>query len=89
MTNPFSNTYKIVEHSNLDGAKEYFVEYGNLLFHNWLLKSGELCEFYHTAKHCGGNFKSLDAVKQAIRIHQEEVLNKRLSKITTKTIARI
>ena len=88
--NPFSNTYKIVERSNLDGETKYSAEYGNFLCRSVLDVRGQLFDDYDFLKAFGsGETKTMKEVKFAIKSHQEKLLTKRLSKITTKTIARI
>lgn len=88
--NPFSNTYKIVEHSNLNGETKYSVEYGNFLCRRVLDVSGKLFNDHIFLESFGsGETKTMDEVKLAIKRHQENLLNQRLAKITTKTIARI
>ena len=90
MTNPFSNTYKIVEHSNLNGETKYSAEYGNFLCRRVLDVRGQLFDDYIFLEAFGsGETKTMEEVKLAIKSHQEKLLDKRLAKITTKTIARI
>lgn len=86
--NPFKYTYKIIESSNLNGDTSYLVKYGNLFSNEYLTTNGTT-EFYQIAEDYGGKLETLAEVKNLIKSHEERLLAKRLSKVTTKTIARI
>lgn len=83
MYNPFKNTYKIIELSRLSGDNSFIVIYGNIFIHQKLRNDGILVEYSDP------EFETLDDVKSAIRLHQENLLANRLKKTTTKVIARI
>jgi len=89
MYNPFKNTYKIVELSNLNEDVSYNVKYGNFLCSKTLDSKGYL--WYNDCILSSGkiSFQTLNEVKAAIKLHEEKELEKRLAQITTKTIARI
>lgn len=90
MYNPFKNTYEIIESKNLDGDVSYNVRYGNFLWSDNLDLDGQLwSDECWSLSDKGIDFKNLTEVKEAIKRHELKLLDKRLSQITTKTIARI
>lgn len=84
--NPFKNTYKIVECSSLQGEKYYMIKYGNIFDRVFILNGGSTSSFQSSANEYGGKFSTLESVKKVISLHIEKLTEKRLSKITSKTI---
>lgn len=90
MYNPFKYTYKIVENSNINGDVAYGVRYGSFLCSENLDLDGKLwSDECWSLSDKGINFKNLNEVKEAIKKHEQKLLDLRLAQITTKTIARI
>jgi hypothetical protein len=87
--NPFKNTYKIVENSNLKGEKYFTLSYGNF-FSREFLDSGATswCNEDYLGKY-GGHFENLNNVKKTMKIHMDKLNEKRLSKVFSKTIINI
>lgn len=94
MYNLFKNTYKIVERSNLNGEKYYNIAFCNLFTQflpvdKWMEYYGDDRFGFFIHREYAKSFTSLEEVKLAIKKHQEKLLSERLSKVISKTIARI
>lgn len=67
-SNPFKNTYKIIEYSNLSGESYYLVAYGNIFDKYFLSKDGgEWGSQEYGAKYAikyGGKCSSLEEAKK-------------------------
>lgn len=87
--NLFKNTYKIVEHPTLNGEKYFTIQYGWFIFKNYLSSDGFPWHDEAYAAKYGGRFKSIEDAKTLIKTHAEKLLDERISKSMTKTIARI
>lgn len=87
--NPFKNTYKIIERSNLKGEKYFVLSYGNFFGRKFLdASASSWCNEDYLEKY-GGYFATISDIRQAIKIHMDKLNEKRLSKVSSRTIVDI